>query len=399
MSERHRIVAIHAVEIETTYGRFVGARSGGQPYGLYQQEWLVQLKTDSGLTGVTNARPAIHGGSPEELQALLSKLLGRDVFDFYRVSGGRVTGVSPRWSELLRLNGFLSYALFDLIGHAQGVPVYKLLGDRVRDRVDVYDTTMNFQDMVRPDEGAEAVARDAKETTQRGYRAVKLTVGRGLQALEAKAGLARDIEAVLRTREAVGPEVKIMVDANNAYSHMLPLLESFVRETASANLFWMEEMITQDLEGYRTLKEWRDRYAPQTLLADGEASDGRPTIYWEMMEEGLLDVFQPDMLALGFWPYHTLAQDMAEAGYDVRIAPHNNRHAALGLRGVIQFGVATPSVLIAEDPTLKFDVYDTPGYRFENGAYSVPESPGLGVEIDQDLYARRYASSEAVLRE
>ena len=399
MRERHRIVEIHAVEIEATYGRLVGARSAGQPYGLYQQEWLVQLKTDSGLTGVTNARPAILGGSLEQLQALLSKLLGRDVFDFYRLSGGRVTGVSPRWSELLRLNGFLSYALFDLMGHAQGVPVYKLLGDRVRDRVDVYDTTLNFQDMVRPDEGAGAVALDAKETTQRGYRAVKLTVGRGLQALEAKAGLARDIEVILRTREAVGPDVKIMVDANDAYSQMLPLLESFVRETASANLFWMEEMITQDLEGYRQMRGWRDKYAPETLLADGEASDGRPTIYWEMMEEGLLDVFQPDMLALGIWPFHTLAQDMAEAGYDVRIAPHNNRHAALGLRGVIQFGAVTPRFLIAEDPTLKFDVYDTPGYRFENGAYSVPDSAGLGVEIDEDLYARRYAASETVLRE
>ena len=55
MRERHRINEIRAVEIETTYGRFVGARSSGQPYGLYQQEWLVQIKTDSGLTGVTNA--------------------------------------------------------------------------------------------------------------------------------------------------------------------------------------------------------------------------------------------------------------------------------------------------------------------------------------------------------
>ena len=399
MSKGHRINEIHIAKIEGTFGRIVGARSNTKPYGLYQYEWLVQVKTDSGLVGVTNAAPAIRSGSSlEQLQILLSNLIGRDIFAFYHINSGRVTGVNPRWAEFLKLNGFLSYAIFDLIGQAHGVPAYKLLGERVREQIDVYDTTINFQDMVHPELGVEAVARDVKGAISKGYRAVKLTVGRGLQALESNAGLTRDIEVVMRTREVVGPDVRIMVDANDAYSQMPQMLESFVRETASANLFWLEEMITQDLDGYRMLKQWRDKYAPATLLADGESSDGLSTIYWEMMEEGLLDVFQPDMLRTGFWPYHQLALDIGGSGYDISIAPHNNAHGGLGLRGLIQFGAVTPMFLIAEDPTYNFDVYNTPEYKFDNGAYSVSESPGLGIEINQDVYAQKYSSKEVVQR-
>ena len=398
MNETHRIVEIRTANVETSFGRVVGRNSKSENYGFNQREWLVQVKTDSGLTGVTNARPAMNTGTLEQLQATLGHLLGRDVFEFYRVNGERVVGVDPRWAELLRANGFLDFVLFDLMGRALGVPACKLLGDRVRDRVDAYDSSLYFQDLVHPGEGADAVAREAKEAVQRGWRAVKLKLGRPGRWFEPRAGMERDIEVVLRTREAVGPDVRILVDANNGYDGKLPLLETFVREAAGADMFWMEEMITEDVTGYRRLKEWRDRYSPGTMLVDGEGDDGRNTIYWTLMEEGLLDAIQPDMLQMGFWPFHRLARDIAESGYATRIAPHNFNAAAIGLRGVVQFGAVTPSFVIAEDSTLEFDVYLDPGYRFEDGAYSVPDSPGLGVEIDREVYARRYASIETVLR-
>ena len=53
--------------------------------------------------------------------------------------------------------------------------------------------------------------------------------------------------------------------------------------------------------------------------------------------------------------------------------------------------------MIAEDSTLRFDVYRDSGYRFENGAYAVPDSPGLGVDIDQELYGRKYAPIETLI--
>ena len=106
MSEKHIIKNIRIVPVETYFGapgigRIVGRNSKGENYGHNQREWLVQVTTDSGLTGVTNARPAMNRDKLTVLYATLQLLLDRDVFEFYRVSGGRVTGVNPRWEELL----------------------------------------------------------------------------------------------------------------------------------------------------------------------------------------------------------------------------------------------------------------------------------------------------------
>ena len=397
MQEKHRIVEMRLANLETSFGRVVGRNAKSENYGFNQREWLLQVTTDSGLTGITNARPAMNRGSVEQLAATLRDLLGRDVFEFYRLEGGRVTGVNPRWEALLKAHGFLSFALFDLMGRALGVPAYRLLGDRVRDTVDAYDSTLYFQDLVHPEEGARAVAREAKEAVDRGWRAVKLKLGRCGRWFEPNAGMARDIEVVQQTREAVGPDVRIMVDANNGYDGKLDLLETLVRETGDADLFWMEEMVTENVRDYRLLKDWRDKYSPRTMLVDGEGDDGRNTVYWQLMELGLLDAIQPDMLHMGFWPFHALARDIADSGYATRIAPHNFNAAAIGLRGVIQFAAVTPGFVIAEDSTLRFDVYRDDGYQFENGAYAVPDSPGLGVDIDQELYARKYAPIETLI--
>jgi D-galactarolactone cycloisomerase len=398
MKASHRIVEIRIANIETDFGKLVGRNSRSRNYGYNQREWLAQFKTNSGLTGVTNARPSMNRGTLAQLHGVLGQLLGRDVFEFYRVKDGRVTGVNPRWEHLLQRNGFVSFALFDLMGRALDLPLHALLGPKVRDTADAYDSTLYFEDLVHPEEGADAVAREAWEAVEKGWRAVKIKIGRPGRWFEPQMGLERDIEIVQRTRERCGSELRILVDANNGYDGKMDLLETFVREVASADVFWMEEMITQDLSGYRRLRDWRDRYSPTTMLVDGEGSDGRPTIYWSLMEEGLLDAIQPDMLHMGFWPFHNLALDIAESGYRTKIAPHNFNAAAIGLRGVIQFAAVTPSFVIAEDSTLKFDIYHDPDYRFENGAYVVPDSPGLGVEIDQDLYARLYGSVETVLK-
>lgn len=313
MREQHRIVEMRLANVETSFGKVVGRNSKSENYGYNQREWLLQVTTDGGLTGITNARPAMNTGSVGELVTLVRELLGRDVFEFYRLEGGRVTSVNPRWEELLRANGFLDFALFDLMGRALDVPAYRLLGDRVRYTVDAYDSTLYYQDMVHPKEGAGAVAREAREAVDRGWRAVKLKLGRCGRWFEPEAGMARDVEVVQRTREAVGPDVRILVDANNGYDGKLELLETFVRETGNADVFWMEEMVTESVEDYRRLRDWRDRYSPKTMLVDGEGDDGRDTIYWKLMELGLLDAIQPDMLQVSgrITPWHATSPTRA----------------------------------------------------------------------------------------
>ena len=397
MPDKQIITEIRVAPIETAFGRQVGRNSKGDIYGYNQREWLTQIKTDSGLLGITNARPFMNKTSILALKATLQQLIGKDIFEIHTMSGERVTGIHPRWQQYLLDNGFVSYALFDLMGQALGIPVYKLLGDKVRDEVEPYDSTLYFQDLIHPTDGAGTVAAEAKQAVEKGWTAVKLKLGRPGKWFEPDAGLRRDIDVVLSTRDAVGSDIKILVDANNGYDGRLDLLETFIREVGPAKTFWMEEMITEELAGYRKFKDWRDKYSPETMIVDGESHQGRQTIYWQMMEEGLLDGIQPDMLHMGFWPYQQLVMDIEDAGYATKICPHNYNAARIGLSGVVHFGAVTERFTVAEDSTLDFDIYDYSGYEFSNGRIKVPDTPGLSLTVDQDKYAQRHSALETVI--
>ncbi|NQW18249.1 MAG: hypothetical protein HQ478_12270 [Chloroflexi bacterium] len=397
MPDKQIITEIRVAPVETAFGRQVGRNSKGDPYGYNQREWLTQVKTASGLIGITNARPFMNRSSILALTETLKPLIGRDIFEIHTMNGERVTGVAPRWQQYLLDNGFVSYALFDLMGQALGIPAYKLLGDKVRDDVEPYDSSLYFQDLVHPADGAGTVATEAKQAVEKGWTALKLKLGRPGRWFEPTAGLRRDIDVVIATRDAIGPDIKILVDANNGYDGRLDLLETFIREVGPAKTYWMEEMITEELPGYRKMKEWRDRYSPGTMIVDGESHQGRQPIYWRLMEEGLLDGIQPDMLHMGFWPYQKLVMDISDAGYATKICPHNYNAARIGLCGLVHFAAVTESFTVAEDSTLDFDVYDYSAYEFSGGRMRVPETPGLSITVDQDKYARRHSTLETVI--
>jgi D-galactarolactone cycloisomerase len=400
--DSHVINKITITPVETYFGspgkgRIVGRNAKMENYGINQREWLLQVSTDSGLTGLSNARPAMNRGGIGDLYNDFQDLIGQKLSGFFTVSGGRVTNINPRWSDLIDRYGFLDVALFDLIGQALGQPVHTLLGDQVRDQVEGYDSSLYFQDLVNPAEGANAVAVEAAEAVEKGWRALKLKLGRPGKWFEPNAGTRRDIEVVESVRATVGDDIKILVDANNGYQGRLDLLEDFVRGIGDLDVMWMEEMVPENVADYQKLNEWRDRYTPKTMIVDGESHKGRQTIYWQLMEQGLLDAIQPDMLHMGFWQFHVLARDIEESGVSTLIAPHNYNAAYLGLRADIQFGAATQRFVIAEDSTLDFEIYQGPEYVFEDGKYAVPDSPGLAVSIDQDLYDRVYKQHETVI--
>ncbi len=406
MSDRtldsHVINKVTITPVETYFGspskgRIVGRNAKSENYGHNQREWLLQITTDSGLTGLSNARPGMNVGGIIELYNDFHDLIGQPLSGFFTVSAGRVTSINPRWSGLIDRYGFLDVALFDLIGRALEKPSYSLLGDKVRDQIESYDSSLYFQDLVNAAEGANAVAIEAVEAVEKGWRALKLKLGRPGKWFEPHAGTLRDIEVVETVRSAVGDDIKILVDANNGYDGRLDLLQEFVRGISGLNVMWMEEMVTENVADYRKLSDWRDKYTPQTMIVDGEGHKGRQTIYWQLMEQGLLDAIQPDMLHMGFWQFHILARDIEESGNNTLVAPHNYNAAYLGLRANIQFGAATERFVIAEDSTLDFELYQGPEYVFKDGTYAVPDSPGLAVSIDQELYDRVYKNHETVI--
>ena len=212
-----------------------------------------------------------------------------------------------------------------------------------------------------------------------------------------EAGMRRDVVVVQAVRAAVGAEAALLVDANFGYDGRLDLLEEFIRETVGANVFWLEEMVTADLEAYRGLREMQRRYCPDTLLVAGEVDREPPSgVFPKLVAEGLIDGYQPDVVGSGFARWMELEAWLAPTS--VRSIPHNFFNGHLGLRASLVFGAASRRWVTAEDERCRPSVFRADGFGFADGSYAVPDTPGLGLEVDEDLFQRDYAQHQAVIR-
>ena len=287
----------------------------------------------------------------------------------------------------------LENALWDTIGRILGKPAYQLMGTEAHSNsLPAYDSTIYFNDLLYDTkaEGLKRIEDDVKSSLANGFVACKMKMGRGNHLMERKAGLHRDIELVRLARSTAGEGFNILVDANNAYTYDEVL--TFLTETSDCDVFWIEEMFEEDVELYRNLKAWIQEKGLKTLIADGETRTREPLEFYEpFFEAGVIDVIQHDMKGLGVTGWRRLA-DMAAAA-NVQCAPHN-WGSLLGFFLSLQFGKTIPHFLYGEVATLTSDVVDTSGFGFKDGFFTVPETPGLGLELNEDVYAERYAGKE-----
>src|SRR5690606_23343702 len=173
------------------------------------------------------------------------------------------------------------------------VPVFRFLGTKGADgdgrslRVPCYDTSLYFDDLhvEDHDEAAALIAGEAREGVERGHRAFKIKVGRGARHMPLEEGTRRDILVIRAVREAVGPDARLMIDANNGYN--LNLARRVLTETADCGIHWLEEAFHEDAVLYRELKDWLVREGLDILIADGEG-DASPRLL-EWAREGLVD--------------------------------------------------------------------------------------------------------------
>ena len=159
-----------------------------------------------------------------------------------------------------------------------------------------------------------------------------------------KDGMERDVEVVLAVREVVGPNCRIFVDANFGYDNRLDLLEDFVRETLPAKIYWLEEMITHDVENYRAFRDIQSRVGSEALLVCGEV-DRIPIspVFQSLIDEGLIDGYQPDIVSAGFSGWQAIERQLEAT--QVRSVPHNFGNGNFGTRADIIFGAASKPTL------------------------------------------------------
>ena len=403
-----RITEISVTPVPAYYRKEIGKNSRREDVGRSRLEWMVRARTDGGIEALTIANrfmgeftgfDSSQGTVGGLLDLLREVFLGLRTDEFLETSGGVVTGLKPGTEKALNRHGWMDILAFDLLGREIGVSCIDLLGGRKRSQVDAYDTTLYFQDLLNPEKGVSQVVEEATEGYNAGYRQFKIKVGRGGRWMLPADGMCRDVDVVLGVRDVVGPDVAIMVDANFGYDNHLDLLEDFVRETQPAKVFWMEEMITADVADYRAFRDIQSRVGSDALLVCGEV-DYEPIspVFQNLIDEGLVDGYQPDIVSIGFSGWQEVERALSRS--QVRSIPHNFGNCNFGTRACLVFGAASKTFVTLEDERHLPNVYKNDGFTFEDGKYTVPDDPGpgLGLEVDRDVFQRAYAKHEGVIR-
>ena len=341
---------------------------------LVKPRWLfLKMHTDAGLVGL--GEPILEGRALTVAQAVAELepyLIGKDP-----------TRVVHHWQAMYKhafyrggpvLTSALSgveQALWDLTGKALGVPVYKLLGGPVRDKIKIYGHTGGRT--------IEASVARTKESVAKGFTALKTGVGGGRRAqiIESPAFVERAVEHFAALREAAGKEVDIAIDFHGAVSPQTSAILIKALEPYQP-LFIEEPVQCQNVDVLADLA--RKTHLP---IATGE----RLFTKWafrEVLEKRAASILQPDISHCGGIFEGRLIAGMAEAYYGA-IAPHCPL-GPIALAACLQLDAATPNFLAQEQVTLGEGYLKEP-FTIKDGYVDLPTKPGLGIELDEEAMA------------
>jgi L-alanine-DL-glutamate epimerase-like enolase superfamily enzyme len=321
---------------------------------------IVVVETDEDVTGIGLAAgvpvsPDIGRSIAEHFKTIL---VGLDPLDneriWYEMWRPKLVG---RRGITTRVLGGIDIALWDVKGKVAGLPMYKLLGG-FRDRVDTYIAGGYYEEGKTLDD----LANEMTNNVERGATAVKIKVG--------AVPINDDIARVRVCREAVGPNVRLMVDANNAYRHYQAI--EFARKAEPYDLFWFEEPVEpDDYIGQREIT--RSTSIP---IAAGENEYTRYG-FRDLINHRAVDILQPDALVMGGVTEFMKVAALAQAN-DLDISAHGSQYVHIHLMAAI------PNGLILEYYHESFDPMHGKIWKheldIEEGKVRAPDRPGFGLE-------------------
>lgn len=263
----------------------------------------------------------------------------------------------------------IDVALWDLAAKRANMPLYRLLGG-ARDRVRTYNTHVGW--LNRPVEEMVDMSREA--VTRDGFTALKLKVG--------KPDPDEDVDRVRKVREAVGPHVTLMVDANQSWRIDEAIARA--RQLERFNLFWLEEPLdATDLDGFERL----GRHT--TIARAGGESLYSPAAFHQCIRRGALDILQPDVARVGGIT-KAIQVCHAAAAAGLAVAPHVSPELSVTIATAVSNSVFVEYIPQME-PILKRPVLMRDGFALPL------DTPGHGIEFDPrelERFTVRTASSE-----
>jgi len=336
----------------------------GSPVSKESTSWsarnwcFVKVYTDEGITGlgegsgwprvvetaINDLKPIVIGEDPMNIERIWQKML-------VSTMGAGMTGTPGSGS----MNA-IDMALWDIKGKALNTPVWNLLGGKVRDRIRAY--------------GHASTPERALELKERGLTAVKT------------GGVHRTVEKVDGIRKAVGDEMDIMVDAHGPPWFTTKDAIVIGKALEPYKLLFYEDPVPPDnIEALQRVQDNVD-----IPIAAGE----RHSHIWgvrQLIEREIVDVVQPDTGRIGGISQMMKIAAMAEAHY-ITVAPHSGSLGPVAEYAAIHVLAAIPNALILErvhdDVPVRYDV-TLPHIETIDGHIEVPDRPGLGVDIDEDV--------------
>ena len=371
---------IERIEIHPLVGKL------DQPFG-WSQRWtderatqVVRIIADNGAYGWGET-----GIGPDALAGTAASLIGQNP---ERIGAIWQSIINPRYQSggyagpASNIASAIDMALHDLVGRARGLPVYELLGGKVRDRICTYATGLYYVPSDLEDKTWSDFLEEAQGYVDEGFTGMKMKIG-GLT-------LKDDIDRVHALRRQIGDEIRIMVDANEAYDPMTAIQAA--HRIADADVTWFEEPCSSRADEDNLLVTSRS----PVPTSGGESASTRREVA-RLLKNRVFDIIQPEIVNVGGISELKLSASMAEA-CNVRFVPHFwNTGISFSailhtLATVAQSPSAHPKEPYVNEPVTEFDQtphpvresLTDPIFKQTDSHVAVPDKPGLGIEIDED---------------
>ena len=363
-----------------------------QAYFSERTSFLVRIETNSGLVGWGEGgqwgpsepvasvvgsvfSPILIGAESNQPGVIWEKL-----YSYCRDFGSKGTYIEAISA--------VDIALWDLMGQALGVPIYTLMGGAFRSKLEPYATGFYYRDTddFASQKALGSIADEAKSYVDDGFRFLKIKIG--------LASIADDIKRVEAVRTAVGEKITLMSDSNHAYNVSNALLIG--RELQSLGVrFFEEPVVPEDHDGYRILRTNLDM-----AIAGGECEYTRFG-FRELIGKGCVDIVQPDICAAGGISEYIKILSLALA-HNIMVLPHV-WGSGISVAASLHALAATPwqpytflPIPLQNEPVVEFDrnynplrdeLIDPIIKRIGNRV-SVPDGPGLGVQVNEEKLAK-----------
>lgn len=336
----------------------------------FRNTTLVAIETDEGITGYGEADCA--GGPPEVTAYIIERELAPKIIGMDPLCTEQIwfklydqTMIHGRRGAIMAGISGIDIAIWDVIGKALNVPVYKLLGG-MHDKVQPYASGGFY----REDWSAAQYGFEAEQGLKKGYTAFKIKIGRYEQY--------KDLERVKAVRDAIGDNCTLMVDANSNYTAKEAV--RMAKEMEKYNIFWFEEPVTaEDPQGSAMIA------GMTSISIAGYETTHTRFGYRELVNTRAIDIAQPDVGRAGGFTECLKIASYASA-HNIPCTPHIFA-SGMSLVAGLHFAAAIENGFFLEcdqnpNPLRTSMFHQDIGAMDKDGLVQVPQGPGLGIDIN-----------------